>query len=192
MIVGRSHWLILLVEAAPIAALRRHKAAGDRVCTRSVSGGPKRQRKMAEADYFASRCRAPPARREIVGGGHCGPGPPAAPVASQGRPWAWLFETERRDRATDFTTATTRDGHAAGRQLASIEKRATSSGAGCQRSARRRPSIPSARRSPLKSSVRGDRINGSIPLARARPLSNAAARSRAVGVARDVEASELD
>jgi hypothetical protein len=34
--------------------------------------------------------------------------------------------------------------------------------------------------------------NGSIPLARARPLSNAAARSRAVGVARDVEASELD
>ena len=52
-------------------------------------GGPERQRRMAEAGYFASRCKGPKGRRKIAERSHCRPGRPAVRSPSR-RPWSRL------------------------------------------------------------------------------------------------------
>src|SRR6266702_2786943 len=84
-------------SAAPIAAfVAITQTAGGAGQHPEQRGGPKRQRRMAEAGYFASRCKGPKGRRKIAGRSHCRPGPPA--VRSPSRrpcarpsPAAWTF-----------------------------------------------------------------------------------------------------
>ena len=77
-------------SAAPIAAfVAITQTAGGAGQHPEQRGGPKRQRRMAEAGYFASRCKGPKGRRKIAGRSHCRPGPPAVRSPSR-RPWSRL------------------------------------------------------------------------------------------------------
>ena len=106
-----SSWAGSLVGlAAPIAAfmaITRRRADGP---APGAKRGPERQRRMAEAGYFASRCKArlahelsfvAGARRKIAGRSHCRPGPLAVRSPSR-RPWARPSPTGRPpDRFVD-------------------------------------------------------------------------------------------
>ena len=153
---------------APVAAFWRRKPAGGTDLHPEQSAGPKRQRRMAKAGDFASRCKGAHAPAE-----NRRPQPlpvrtvcrPIAPL--EGRGAVSLDGWTHPERHSDGVAhrASPISGYAA-----RLMKRATSSGASCTRTLARSASMPKARRSSLKSPSIGDSAIASIPASFARSI----------------------
>ena len=149
-------------SAAPIAAfvaITRRRA--DRSCTArrpERSGG-----RRAEAFLSREECRRQPAGEESRKARRCGTGLPAVRSPSR-RPGRGLFRSEghQGDRPRSDSPCPSL---IPSRPSSEAMKRTTSCGASCWRTDARSSSIPSRRRSSLKSSKLGDRPSVSIPAA---------------------------
>ena len=83
-------------SAAPIAAFMAITYGGRNGPEPEAKRRAEAQRRMAEAGYFASRCKGPQGRRKIAGRSHCRPGPlavrsPSRRPCARPSPAAWTF-----------------------------------------------------------------------------------------------------
>ena len=158
------------------------------------SAGPQRQRRMAKAGYFASRCKGPsrgpratgrvgwPGPAENSRARHCRAGPPAVRSPSR-RPGARLCPASRAIAPTGYEDI---EGPTfiPSRPSPHSMKRATSCGASWVRRLPEGRQCRSVRRSSLKSPSLGDHAIASMPAASARVVRAATAASPAASSSR--------
>ena len=192
----RSSWVLPFVgSTAPIAAFMATKGGGRTGPAPAAKRRAEAQRRMAGAGYFASRCKGglcPPTENSrpsaIAGPGRLPPRSPSQKAVGAvlsdkaGKHHDRMRHDDRRRRGHHLPVPV----HAANSM-----KRATSSGAICTRNAARSASMPSVRRSSLKSPSRGDRAIASIPASFARSIRLAIAPSPGrIVVAGDIEPAQ--
>ncbi len=166
---------------ATAAAFMSAEPAGGADLHPERSAGPKRERRMAEAEDFASRCKG----RLCLSAEN--PLPPPLPIRPACRPIALRKAVARSSDATMRSPARDAGPRTAIHSLAypgATKNRVKSCGMSWTRRCPRSASAPKARRSSFRSPSTGHSVTVSIPAAVALPVSVSLARSPAGSLSR--------